>query len=147
MIDKTEFIHSFDPFVVRRRVKWGDCDPAGVVYTVRFIDYLVSAISLFHEHLFNEIPADYRKNLGIQTPCKSLSMVFNTALWPNEFFDMQVNIGDIRERSYDVRVESFNLSGKSVFNGVFSPICIPLTERKSVPIPTCYRAILEKNKG
>lgn len=37
----TEHVLSQLPFVVRRRVKWGECDPAGVVYTVTFSEYVI----------------------------------------------------------------------------------------------------------
>ena len=33
MIDSYESVVSRTPLVVRRRVRWADCDPAGVVYT------------------------------------------------------------------------------------------------------------------
>jgi len=39
----TEHIISAIPLVIRRRVKFGDCDPAGVVYTVTFGEYVISA--------------------------------------------------------------------------------------------------------
>ncbi len=32
----TEHVVADTPFTVRRMVKWGHCDPAGVVYTVVF---------------------------------------------------------------------------------------------------------------
>ena len=44
----TEYIVSELPLVVRRRVKWGECDPAGVVYTVSFSEYVISAAELFY---------------------------------------------------------------------------------------------------
>ena len=43
----TEAVVSKQPFTVRRRVRFGDCDPAGVVYTVQFSEYVVSAMDLF----------------------------------------------------------------------------------------------------
>lgn len=43
----TEQVLSERPLVIRRRVKWGDCDPAGVVYTPMFSEYVISAAELF----------------------------------------------------------------------------------------------------
>ena len=51
MMRATEYVLSERPFVVRRTVRWGDCDPAGVVYTGRFTDYLLGAVGLFTDHL------------------------------------------------------------------------------------------------
>ena len=38
-----EYLLSERPLTVRRRVRWGECDPAGVVYTATFADYAISA--------------------------------------------------------------------------------------------------------
>lgn len=145
-IEPTEYVLSTRPFVVRRRVRWGECDPAGVVYTPRFTDYLTAAVTLFHEHLFEAEPADFRKALGIETPCKGMSLVFQGALWPGDAFDMRVHVGDIRNASYDVHVTATRTAGESVFTGVFSPVCIPRGERRAVPIPETYRALLQSSQ-
>src|SRR5439155_20898499 len=41
----TEQVIGTTPVVIRRRVKWGDCDPAGVVYTVTFGEYVIPRLS------------------------------------------------------------------------------------------------------
>ena len=145
-IEPTEHVLSTQPFVVRRRVRWGECDPAGVVYTPRFTDYLVAAVSLFHEHLFEGEPAHFRQALGVDTPCKGMSLVFQGALWPGDVFDMAVRVGEIRNASYDVHVVATRPDGRAVFTGVFSPICIPRGERRATPIPDAYRVLLQASQ-
>jgi len=143
MTTATEYVLSTDPFIVRRKARWGECDPAGVVYTGRFVDYLLSAVSLFHENLLNEAVETYKKRFAFQTPCKGLSLVFDGALWPNDFFDMHVSVGDLRSSSYDVLVRAIKIDGSAVFSGVVSPICIAHNERRSIPIPDDMRTRLE----
>lgn len=145
-IEPTEYVFSTHPFIVRRRVRWGECDPAGVVYTPRFTDYLTAAVTLFHEHLFEDEPADFRKALGIETPCKGMSLVFQGALWPNDVFDMLVHVGEIRNSSYDVHVTATRPKGNAIFTGVFSPVCIPRGERRAIPIPDAYRMLLQRSQ-
>jgi acyl-CoA thioesterase FadM len=146
MIEPTEQIIGTRPFVVKRRVRWGECDPAGVAYTGNFPHYLLSAVTLFHEFLYGDEPARFRQQLDIETPCKSLTLTFDRALWPNEFFEMHVRVGDIRNSSYDIHVQGMLADGMSVFKGVFSPICIARSERRSIPIPKEWRSILETAK-
>lgn len=143
MIEPTEFILSTSPFVVRRRVRWGECDPAGVVYTGKFTDYLLSSTMLFHDSLLGDFSEGYRKKMGIETPCKSMSLVFSRALWPNETFDIHVAVADIRTSSYDVQVRAVVADGSLVFTGQVSMVCIPREERRSIPIPPDMRARLE----
>jgi acyl-CoA thioester hydrolase len=139
MNSATEYVLTTEPFVVRRRVRWGECDPAGVVYTARFTDYLLSGVMLFHEYHFGGPLINFRKEQGIETPCKGMNLVFNRALWPDEQFDMLVRVGEIRTSSYDVLVEATTLQGESVFSGTFSPVCIKRGERRAVPIPELMR--------
>jgi acyl-CoA thioesterase FadM len=142
-MDAVEYIASRQPFVVRRRVRWGECDPAGVVYTGRFTDYLLSAVLLFMDHLMDGPSAQYRAAQGIETPCKGMSLVFQSALWPGDVFDMRVRVGEIRDSSFDLLVAATRPDGAPVFEGRFSPICIPVTERRSIPIPADLRSRLE----
>jgi 4-hydroxybenzoyl-CoA thioesterase len=139
----TEYVLTTQPFVVRRRARWSECDPAGVVYTGRFVDYLLSAVALFNEHLSGESMETAKKKLQIQTPCKGLSLVFDGALWPNNEFDMHVTISAIRSSSFDISVRAVRPTGEPVFSGVVSPICIALTERRAVPIPDELRQRFE----
>jgi acyl-CoA thioesterase FadM len=143
MNEPTEFVLSAAPFVVRRRVRWGECDPAGVVYTGKFTDYLLSSTMLFHDHLMGDFAEGFRKKMGIETPCKSMSLIFSRALWPNETFDMHVAVGDIRTTSYDVQVRAVVADGSQVFTGQVSMVCIPRDERRSMPIPDDMRQRLE----
>jgi acyl-CoA thioesterase FadM len=147
VIEPTEQVLSAKPFVVRRRVRWGECDPAGVVYTGKFTDYLLSAVMLFHEHLLGDFSEGYRKKMGIETPCKGITLSFSRALWPNESFDMHVTVGDIRTSSYDIAVQARMPDGTPVFSGTFSPVCIPQTERRAIPIPDDMRQRLETAKA
>ena len=143
MLGATEYILSTEPFVIRRRARWSECDPAGVVYTGRFVDYLLSAVALFNEHMSGETVESVKKKLQIQTPCKGLSLVFDGALWPNNEFDMHVSVSAIRNSSFDIAVRAVRPNGESVFSGVVSPICIGMTERRAVPIPDELRARLQ----
>jgi acyl-CoA thioesterase FadM len=143
VIEATEQVISERPFVVRRRVRWGECDPAGVVYTGCFTDYLLSAVMLFHEHLLGEQMASWSRDHGVKTPCKAMSLTFKRALWPGEIFLMQASVGEIRNSSYDIEVQAALPDGTPVFEGRFSPVCIPLDERRAVALPEDLRRRLQ----
>ena len=50
----TELLLSSSPVTIKRRVKWGECDPAGVVYMVNYGEYVVSAYELLMTVLLDE---------------------------------------------------------------------------------------------
>jgi acyl-CoA thioesterase FadM len=137
--DSYEYVLTRQPFVVRRRARWGDCDPAGVVYTGKFTEYLLGAVM----HFFAEIgDGNYMKwieSIGVDTPCKGMDLDFHHALWPEDEFDMTCTIGEIREHSFDILVAAVRADGKRAFSGRFSPICIGRTVRARTPIPGVMR--------
>lgn len=137
----TEYVLSEHPFVVRREVRWGDCDPAGVVYTGRFTDYLLGAVSLFSDQIANN-SGRLGAAHGVGMPCKAMSFEFIGTLWPNDVIDIECWVEAIRTRTFDIRCMARRPDGRMVFDAMFSPICVKANERVSTPIPDSLRAAL-----
>jgi acyl-CoA thioester hydrolase len=137
----TESVISTCPLTIRRRVRFGDCDPAGVVYTVRFSDYAVSAMDLFLSHLLG---GPFLELLpGVDTPIKALNFVFRAPLRPNDEFDMVVTVPEIRSRTFDIAIAASLSTGTPAFEVLLTPICITTgSDRRSVSIPDALRSLL-----
>jgi acyl-CoA thioesterase FadM len=138
----SEWLISDRPFVVRRRVKWGECDPAGVVYTINVSEYVNSVANRFYVFLLGAPVEQGKDSQGFAMRVKPLSVVSNRGLRQDELFDMSVTVIDVRERSFDLAIEATTLSGEHVFAAKLSPICAALSERKSIEIPPVFRARL-----
>jgi acyl-CoA thioesterase FadM len=76
----TEHIINDTPLVIRRRVKWGECDPARVVYTVTFSEYVISAAELFYGSVFGTTPQVAKDKFGFGTPTRALTFDFRSSL-------------------------------------------------------------------
>lgn len=139
----TEYVVSNTPLVIRRRAKWGDCDPAGVVYTVTFSEYVISAAELFYGALFATTPQRAKREQGFGTPTRSLAFEFHRSLRPDDEFDMRVTVTEILERSYVLQIEGRTPEGEMVFLAKLTPICVARSERKSIAIPDVLRLALE----
>jgi acyl-CoA thioester hydrolase len=138
----TEHVLSVKPFVVRRRVKWGECDPAGVVYTPVFADYVISAAELFYGALFGSGP-QMRRELAFETPTRALTFDFRSPLWPDDEFDMTVSVRNISSRTYTLGVLATK-AGAEVFESELTPICLMRDERRAIEIPARLRSRLEE---
>lgn len=136
-----EYVLSEQPFVVRRTVRWSDCDPAGVAFTGRLADYLLSAASLYSEHLAGGAPSLGEAH-GVDTPCRGLEMAFSGTLWPRDELDILCEVGAVRRRSYDLHFTATRPDGSPVFEGRFSPICVRRDARVGTDIPDSLRAVL-----
>ena len=147
----TEYVRSLQPFVVRRRVIWGECDPAGVVYTPRFADYSAAANMLFLAHVLDASGAgnltEGKRAHGIGTPCKALSCVFHTSLRPDEWFDMRVVVSHIGNSTFELTTHGTDLQGQPVFEGKNTIITIAHRDetamRRAVRVPDSVRRALQ----
>jgi YbgC/YbaW family acyl-CoA thioester hydrolase len=140
-----EYVLAHEPFTVRRTIRWSDCDPAGIVFTGRFPEYLLGAVSLFMRHLHSG-PGTTLKTLGVDTPCKGLSLVFHSPLRPDDVVDIRVIVGELRDSSFDLQARALRPDGVLAFEGVFSPICIRREPRGRVPIPPALRERLQAHR-
>jgi YbgC/YbaW family acyl-CoA thioester hydrolase len=139
----TEQVIGEAPFTVRRRVKWGDCDPAGVVYTVVFSEYIISAAELFYGYLFATTPQRAKSEHGFGTPTKALNIEFHSSLRPDEEFDMTVRVKEIRKHTYTLHIDAVTQDGIAVFSALLTVICIARGERKAILVPDVLRNKLQ----
>ncbi|WP_454740200.1 acyl-CoA thioesterase [Cupriavidus necator] len=135
----TEYVLSEAPFVVRRTVRWADCDPAGVAYAGRFNEYLLSAVMHFMSHIGF---APDSQEAGIGLPCKHMSLTFHVSLYPDEVVDMRIGVREIRQHSFDLVAAAYLLDGRLAFEGSFSPVCIRSDIRERTAIPEALRSAL-----
>lgn len=144
MIRGSEYVRCESPFVVRRTVRWSDCDPAGVVFTGRYTEYLLGAVALFQDCMGGYARESLGEQHGVDTPCKGLSFEFIGTLWPGDVIDLHCTVGEIRRRSYDIVCTATRPDGSPVFKAMFSPICVRRDARIGTPIPPSLRAVLER---
>jgi acyl-CoA thioesterase FadM len=143
--DFSEKMISTCPVVVRRRVKFGECDPAGVVYTPNFSEFALSAYHFFISALLDEPMFAAMQRIGFDSPIKALSFEFRNMLAVEQVFDMTCLVTDIRNRTFDVQI-----TGRSVWEPIhdlfvarLTPIMVSRTERRSIAIPDILRQQLE----
>ena len=142
-VGPTERVVSQLPFTVRRRVKWGECDPAGVAHTGTYSDYVLSAAELFYAFLLGGSLHQGDQPIGFGTPTRALTFDFRRSLRPDDEFDMHVGIVDIRSRTFVLGIDARTSEGQVVFLATLTPICIAQDERRSIQIPDSFRKRLE----
>jgi len=144
-ITSYEYVVSRDPFVVRRKVRWSDCDPAGVVFTGKFAEYVLSFVTLFYAEMAEgERFVDWLRSLDIDMPVKGMAFEFHGALWPEDEFDLTGHVLEIREHSYDIGIDGTQADGRRILSARVSPICIRRNARVRTPIPPRLLHALER---
>jgi len=131
------------PVRYERVVGWGECDPAGVVYTPRFADYAVEAFHFFLGEMIGRPLQEHLNEHALGTPMKAMSFEFHRSLWPDEVFGIEIFVAEIRNRSFDLLLRAAKAEGELVFTALLSPVCIKAEKRAAVPIPEFLRERLE----
>ncbi len=144
--DSVEAVVGDSPFTVRRITPWGDCDPAGYVYTGRFPEYLLGAVTHFLRHLGFAPGSAAAKRLGIGLPCKAFSLTFHVSLRPDDVLDIRIRVREIRMHTFDIVAAAYLTDGRCAFEGVFSPICVRWDNHERMPIPQELRLLLEAHR-
>ena len=135
-----EFVVSEAPLVVRRRVKWGDCDPAGMVYTVMFSEFVISTAELFYSSLLGGPAYTKMTALDCTTPTRALAFDFRQSLAVDDEFDVEVRVADVRTHTYVLEMTGRKANGDVLFLATLTPICMPPHERRAMEIPAVFRA-------
>jgi YbgC/YbaW family acyl-CoA thioester hydrolase len=143
----TEQIVEMVPLTVRRRVKWGECDPAGVVYTVNYSEYVASAFELFMTTLLDGPLQTMKQRYGLATPARALALEFLAPLRPDDEFVMTITVADVRVRSFDLAIDARSAEGDETFRAKLAAIAVAPSTRKAVPIPDVLRRALDHYKG
>jgi acyl-CoA thioester hydrolase len=139
----TDAIVSNVPFKVRRRVRWGECDPAGVVYTPVFGEYVIATAELFYGCLLGDSPQRAKSVLGFGTPTRAMDFDFRISLRPDDEIDIVVDVLYIREHTFRLRMTAYKSESEVAFVAHLVPVCVARSERRSIPVPEELRKALE----
>lgn len=140
-----EQVVSLNPFVVRRRIAFRDCDPAGIVYTPRFLDPIAtSAVDLFMGELIGMHGNRDAEMQGVDTPAKAVNLVFYSRVAFGDTVDLEVHCSNIGRTTFEITVSGRSLEGELHFETSLTTICV---EREPVyrarPVPEYLKTKLE----
>jgi acyl-CoA thioester hydrolase len=124
--------------VVHRRVRWGECDPAEVVYTPQFAHYVVAAVDDFFHEIVGCAPYAPSSREGVGFPLRALAFEFSHFLTTGDCFEMKIRVTALRQRSFDLRVEA-SCGGRAVFQATYSPVCVDMRTKRATELPTAVR--------
>lgn len=133
------------PFTVRRIVRWGECDPAGIVYTPRFLDYATEAVDDFVREVLGTTWYKLRR-IDRGHPMVHASLDFYKPLAADDLFDLVVIVEHVGRSSIAYQVAGRNLDGELCFEAKMVGSIIQINgpaDMKAIPIPDDIRGRLE----
>lgn len=145
----TEEVVSDEPLILRRVVRWGECDPAGIVYTPRFLDYVVSAHEAFISLMLGGPIHRLKDELSVDFPVRGVEIDFRARLPLDTQFDMVVKVGEIRSRTFDLYIHAYKVEaggkrrGELAFVARITPVTIDHASRSAVALPEKLKTRVE----
>ena len=130
------------PFITTRTVVFGDCDPAGIVYTPRIAYFVIEAI---HEFLSHRLGGEGLRKLfamGILPPARALSVEFLSPMTWDEVIDIEVRSEAPGSTSFSFAVEGRQASGEVAFRGAMTQVCIDPESKQPTALPDALRQAL-----
>lgn len=138
-----ETVRARAPYVLRRRVKWGEVDYARIVYTARFADYAMEAVEFWFRDTVGHAWSDNLARFGFGAPAGGLSLEFLYPLYPDDVLDTEVRLARIGRSSYTLAVTGRNGAGTRCFTGTVRFVTIDPEGWAAIPIPEVLRTALE----
>lgn len=108
----TEEVFSDEPLILRRVVPWGNCDPAGIAYTPRFPDYVVSVHWAFISLMLGGPIPMFKDELSMDFPMRGVEIDFRSTLPLDCRFDMVVDVGEVRTRTFDIHIQAIRVEAE-----------------------------------
>lgn len=132
------------PFVHPRRIRWGESDPARIVYTARFLDFAMDAIEAFFTDRLGASFYEFNLDHGIGTPFVHVELDFRSPLTPRDTLETEVRLARLGGSSL-----TFNTTGRVgdrvAFEGkqVCAFVDVSGSAMKPIPVPERFRMLLQ----
>jgi acyl-CoA thioester hydrolase len=131
-----------EPFRHRLRVRWGECDPQGIVFNANYLLYLDTAMTEFWRGALAPYPELVAR--GIDFVMVESRIGYRAPARFDEEVDVRLSVGRTGRSSarFDARIER---EGELLIEGELHYVCIvPGGEIRSQELPPDVRAALER---
>lgn len=129
-------------FTTRRTILFGDCDPAGVVYTPRISDFVIEAVHEFLAEALGGPAVRELFELGILPPARALSIEFLAPMTWDEVIQIEVTCAELKTTAFTFAVAARKADGDTTFTASLTQVCVSPESRRPVPLPDALRRAL-----
>ncbi|MFL0671433.1 MAG: acyl-CoA thioesterase [Erythrobacter sp.] len=127
------------PICITARVRFGDCDPAGIVFTPRYGGFVFEAAETWLEAVMG-LSVHQQLNEGeIGTPVRSLTTDLHRSLRPGDRFTSTVYVEAIGRTSFRLLVIGRREDGVLSFVGRMTCVTTDPSHRSAMPLSEMYQ--------
>lgn len=111
------------PFIIHERVRWGDCDPMGII---RY-DAYTRFFELGEAEMFRSCGIGYRtfaERFGITLPRRIMHLEYPSPPRLDELLELAVYISEVGGRSMRLNVDAYGDAGALRMEGYLVLVCV-----------------------
>lgn len=129
-------------FSTKRTILFGDCDPAGIIFTPRVAYFVVEAVHEFLTHILGGPGIRKIFAMGVLPPARAMSIEFFSPMVWDDVIDLDVRCEEPKNSSFSFIVTGRKASGEDTFRSTFTQVCISPDDKRPVPMPDELRQAL-----
>jgi 4-hydroxybenzoyl-CoA thioesterase len=103
------------PFIQSRIVRWGDCDPAGIIYTPRILDYAIETVEACLREVMGASWNVMREQHNIGGPTVHFECDIRKPLAPDMAVDLVLTLEKLGRSSMTSRIVCVDAEGVEYF--------------------------------
>lgn len=130
------------PFYVERRLAWGDCDPAGFIYTPRVLDQAYQALGEWYRDWLGQSWWDTLRETGLGSPTVHAECMYLSPVLPDQRLRLEVRVIEIGNSSLIFRIDGIGEEGAS-FTVIITSCLMRMDSRTPERIPERTRSVIE----
>jgi|TARA_B110001454_G_scaffold186937_1_gene184037 4-hydroxybenzoyl-CoA thioesterase len=134
------------PFIQSRIVRWGDCDPAGIIYTPRILDYAIETVEACLREVMGASWNVMREQHNIGGPTVHFECDIRKPLAPDMAVDLVLTLEKLGRSSMTSRIVCVDAEGVEYFR-VLLVNCFVTgdspTDIRALPISETWRERLK----
>ena len=127
------------PFSATRTVKWGDCDPAGIVYTPKVLDYAMEIIEAWFREVVGVSWLTLNREMAMGAPTVRAELDFLDAPCPDQDIVIDLRVESLGRSSITFLVTGRNKGGGDLFRAKLISCFVSKPAFKSTVIPGEFR--------
>jgi 4-hydroxybenzoyl-CoA thioesterase len=138
-----EATHGASLVRIDSRVKFGDCDPAGIVFTPRYGGFVFEAVETWLEDVIGLSVHQQLRAGEIGTPVRSLTTDLYMSLRPGVRFTSEVHVEAVGRSSFRLLVIGRRGDGALCFVGRMTCVATNAAHTASIPLNEMYQQRLD----
>ncbi|MFK7957547.1 MAG: acyl-CoA thioesterase [Lysobacterales bacterium] len=131
-------------FVQNRRVLFGECDPAGVLYTPRICEYIIEGALKFVSDCLGQPFERYMFARNLTLPARNFTVDFLRPLTWDDEIEIRAGLKEIRTHAYTVQVTAMDQQ-QVAFSGTVTQACVDSEAKKLAKLPAEFKAALKRH--